>query len=185
MKKNLILFFIFPFLICLSNFFPVYKINAANESIVCPGLKMFKNWCAGEHMQDNNKVCLIVARPINSKGNYKKRGMTTATVYRLPAQDNQNIFYITAGYQYKNESFVTINVDGKDKFELKLIENDAAWTDDDSVDKDIIEALKKGIRMTVIGYSSRGTKTTDMYSLSGFTAAYKHIVQNCDISQIE
>ena len=42
--------------------------------------------------------------------------------------------------------------------------------------------MKKGNTMKVIGYSTRGTKTTDTYSLIGFTAAYKYISQICDIT---
>jgi hypothetical protein len=33
--------------------------------------------------------------------------------------------------------------------------------------------------MTVEGISSRGTKTTDVFSLSGFTAAYNAITRAC------
>ena len=79
------------------------------------------------------------------------------------------------------EVLLQFSIDGKDKFELKLIENDAAWTDDDSVDKDIIEALKKGNKMKVVGFSSRGTKTTDIYSLVGFSSAYTYISNLCNV----
>ena len=183
MQKNFLLFIIFTFTLFffLTSFFFIKEVNSANEYLVCPGLKMFKNWCAGEHIDNDTKACLMVARPLKSKGDYKKRGTVTATIYHIPNQNNEAVFYITAGYMYKSESYVSINIDNKDKFELKLIENDAAWTDEDSIDKDIVESMKKGNKMTVIGYSSRGTKTTDIYSLMGFTSAYKYISQSCNI----
>lgn len=182
MLKKFILFFIFIIFFLLS-FFSENKIKAANpEDLVCPGLKMFKSWCAGEHFENDLKACLMVSKPIAEKGKYKRRGNTTATIYHLPENDSQSVFYITAGYIYKNDSFVTISVDKKDIFELKLIENDAAWTDDDSIDKDIIKSMKKGNKMAVVGYSARGTKTTDIYSLVGFTAAFDYISNICDIT---
>ena len=43
----------------------------------------------------------------------------------------------------------------------------------------MIRAMKRGSKMTVVGTSSRGTKTTDTYSLSGFTKAKGVIDKNC------
>ena len=53
---------------------------------------------------------------------------------------------------------------------------DAAWTDEDSK---VIFAMKKGLELTVIGESSRGTMTNDTYTLKGFTAAYNKLVEDC------
>ena len=41
--------------------------------------------------------------------------------------------------------------------------------------------MKNGNKLKITGYSSRGTKTTDTYSLMGFTAAYNHISKSCNI----
>ena len=58
-------------------------------------------------------------------------------------------------------------------------EGDAAWSKDQPSDLKLVKAMKKGNRMTVVGRSSRGTKTTDTYSLSGFTAMKKRIDREC------
>jgi hypothetical protein len=39
--------------------------------------------------------------------------------------------------------------------------------------------MKRGNKMTVIGTSSRGTKTTDTYSLAGFTKTKAVIDKTC------
>ena len=39
-------------------------------------------------------------------------------------------------------------------------------------------AMKKGIQLTVFGISSRETKTTDTYTLNGFTAAYNELIND-------
>ena len=41
--------------------------------------------------------------------------------------------------------------------------------------------MKKGNKMKVVGFSSRGTKTTDIYSLVGFSAAYTYISNLCNV----
>jgi hypothetical protein len=39
--------------------------------------------------------------------------------------------------------------------------------------------MKRGTKMSVVGTSSRGTKTTDTYSLSGFTKTKNLIDKTC------
>ena len=55
-------------------------------------------------------------------------------------------------------------------------EEDTAWT---NKDKEVIYAMKKGVQLTVSGISKRGTKTTDTYTLNGFTAAYNKFSKDC------
>jgi len=39
--------------------------------------------------------------------------------------------------------------------------------------------MKKGIELTIFGISTRGTKTTDTYTLNGFTVAYNKLINDC------
>ena len=43
----------------------------------------------------------------------------------------------------------------------------------------IIDAMKAGKEMNVVGYSQRGTETTDSYTLIGFTKAYDALQNEC------
>jgi len=43
----------------------------------------------------------------------------------------------------------------------------------------MITAMKRGSKMLVVGTSSRGTVTTDTYSLSGFTKTKSTIDKTC------
>ena len=54
-----------------------------------------------------------------------------------------------------------------------------AFAENAKLDERLITAMKRGSTLTVKGVSSRGTKTTDIYSLKGFTAAYKAINKAC------
>ena len=70
-----------------------------------------------------------------------------------------------------------MNIGGK-KFTLFTIEG-RAYAESEEDDIAMIRAMKRGSKMTVVGTSSRGTKTTDTYSLSGFTKAKGVIDKNC------
>jgi hypothetical protein len=58
-----------------------------------------------------------------------------------------------------------------------------AWSSDVAMDDSLVKAMVRGSKMLVVGVSSRGTKTTDTYSLSGFTATKKLIDRACRIKK--
>ena len=94
-----------------------------------------------------------------------------------PAENIKGEVNFIAGYNYKKNSSVKVKINKK-TFDL-FTQQDGAWSREPSVDAKLVKAMKNGNRMTVIGTSSRGTKTTDTYSLSGFTAVKKRIDKAC------
>ena len=103
----------------------------------------------------------------------KLRGDTYILVYRINKSKNA-IVQIVVGYPFKNKQEVIVKIDNA-QFNF-YSEDDTAWTNDD--DK-VIFAMKKGIKLTVKGISSRGTITTDIYTLKGFTAAFNRLQNDC------
>ena len=67
---------------------------------------------------------------------------------------------------------------GGEAFQLFTSE-DGAWTANKDEDRRLVKSMVRGNRMIVKGTSSRGTATTDTYSLKGFTAAYNAITESC------
>ena len=179
LKKN----FFFIFFIFFIFFFKNVKSVERQIIMECPGLKNFKNWCAGEHKEDESKSCIMISTPVSEKGNppYKSRGEILATIYHMPSEGNNRVIYITTGYTYKKDTIVSIKVDQNKEHEFNIIEDDSAFSDDENVDKQVIDQMKKGNKMKVVGSSSRGTKTTDIYSLVGFSASYTYISNLCNV----
>ena len=64
------------------------------------------------------------------------------------------------------------------KFQL-FTSGSRAWSFSPSDDEKIIKFLKKSIKMKVVGTSSRGTITSDTFSLMGFSKAYQKINEAC------
>ena len=181
MLKKKFFFSIFIF----SLFFILKNTQSATPKVImeCPGLKTFKKWCAGEYESNNAKSCLMISAPISEKGEpkYKSRGEIYATVYHLPSEESTDVFYITAGYIYKQNTIVSVNIDKNKEHELAVLEEDTAFGENENIDKKVIIEMKNGNKMKVIGFSSRGTKTTDIYSLVGFSAAYTYISNLCKV----
>jgi len=121
--------------------------------------------------------CYIGSTPINIEiEEGKKRDVTYILVYRINKKPDA-IVQIEAGYPYDQKKTIEINID-KSLYEFFSEEEtpETAWT---KKDEEVIFAMKKGIKMIVKGYSSRGTLTIDTYALKGFTAAYNKLTKDC------
>lgn len=140
-------------------------------------LAAYDAWEAYMFTEDGNKVCYMASQPGNAEGNYTKRGDPFALITHRPADNTKNVFSYIAGYPYKSGSEVTLKVDDQ---EFKLFTQDeTAWAPDAETDGKIADAIKNGTKMVVTGTSSRGTVTTDTYSLKGSTKAYERITDEC------
>ena len=137
------------------------------------------NWTAHVHQDNGDKVCYMTSQPDKAQGNYKSRGDIFAFITHRPSKNSKNVFSYIAGYTYKADSEVTVSIDNK-TFTL-LPHGNIAWTPDDKADEAITDAIRKGNKMVVKGYSSRGTLTTDTFSLSGSGASYKAISEECGV----
>ena len=118
--------------------------------------------------------CFIGSAPVETDlPESKQRGVTYILVYRIN-KSKDAIVQIAAGYPYKKGQNVDVTIDNV-QFDFYFAD-DTAWSNDDNK---VIFAMKKGIKLTVKGESSRGTKTTDIYTLKGFTAAYNQLFNDC------
>ena len=138
----------------------------------------FGKWIALTFEDDGKPGCYVIAEPDGKEGKYASRGKVYALVTHRPADKELDVVTVIAGYTFKDESTVTLQI-GVQTFELVTAEG-MAWADDED-DPKIVEAMKKGEDMVIKGVSSRGTETTDSYSLSGFTKAYNAIGKACDV----
>jgi hypothetical protein len=138
-----------------------------------------KDWQAFRVDDDKGRTCFISSVPTKSTGKYdpENRGEVRVFVSHGPNKAERNVVQFVAGYKHKKHSDVTVNIDGK-KFTLFTIEG-RAYAGSEEDDIAIIRAMKRGSKMTVGGTSSRGTKTTDTYSLSGFTKTKNLIDKTC------
>lgn len=136
-------------------------------------------WYAYLLNEDGARTCYIVSKPIRTRGQFKKRGDVVAFVTHRPKEGERDVVSIQAGYTYKSGSNVAVKI-GDKTFSL-FTSKDTAWSRNPSEDKEVVHAMIAGNTMDVKGTPLHGSATTDIYSLSGFTAAYKRINRACGL----
>lgn len=138
-----------------------------------------RDWDAFVVTEGKTKSCYLRAAPGKTEPASANRGEIYMFVTHRPASKVKNEISVIAGYPYKAGSGASINV-GKDKFSL-FTEADGAWVEKPADEARLITAMKRGDRLSVTGTSQRGTKTTDTYSLAGFSAALDTINKACGV----
>jgi hypothetical protein len=139
-------------------------------------LGTFKDWKAFSMDEGGRKVCFIVSTPKDKSPKNVRRGDVFFLVTDWGDLGLQPS--VITGYPYKKNSKANIKI-GSDKFNL-FTKDDGAWFRDESDEKRVITAMKRGSTMVITGTSARGTLTTDRYSLSGITAALDKINRTCN-----
>lgn len=139
----------------------------------------FGDWSAYYYYENGSRICYMASTPAKAEGNYKIRGDIFAFITHRIADKVENEFNYIAGYPYKDGFVPTVKIDNK-KFSL-YVNGEVAWANDVETDESIAKALRKGSKMVVNGKSSRGTLTTDTYSLKGSSKAHDAINKECGV----
>lgn len=143
----------------------------------------FNDWDAFTLRRGNgNTLCYMVSVPKSWKASREnvRRGDIYITITHRPSGDVRDQVNIVVGYPLKNGSEVKATIDGQTSFEL-FTQGDGAWLYTAEQDREMVQAMRRGVNLVVEGTSGRGTDTTDRYSLMGFTAAYNAISKACGV----
>lgn len=144
-------------------------------------LGTFNDWEAYQLIEGSNqRTCYMASQPSKKEPGNVRRGDVLVFVTHRPADKERDVVNVQFGYPLKGGIDVQLTV-GDAKFSL-FPNGEAAWTRGAADDKALVGAMMKGAAMTVVGLSERGTKTTDTYSLRGFTAAYREITKACGLT---
>lgn len=134
-------------------------------------------------VEDDPTECWSVSSPkktVNTKDGQVvsvRRGDILLFVTFRPGADVAGEVSFTGGYPFADDSTVTLDIGGT-AFDL-FTEGQWAWPASRSDDAEIVEAMKAGADATLVGLSSRGTRTEDTFSLFGFTAALEEAKSRC------
>ena len=178
MKKGCILLMI----MCIS----VPTSSLANSDSKPKQVGKFNYWRAFVIGTDATKTCYIISEPISKKPSGINRGDVYLSITHRPGQNIRNEISMRIGYPFSQKSYPFAQI-GKDKFSFftgasanfSKASKFWAWLENANKQDSMVQAMKRGNRLVFKGTSSRSTVTTDTYSLSGFTAAMKHINTAC------
>ena len=164
--KNILLIILFSYVCNISN---------AEENLKSFG--KFKDWESFVLTQEGKKICFAQSIPVVKAPKKFKRNPSRLFVSFRPAENIKNEISVTNGYDFKIKAPVDAKT-GKKSYAL-FSKGQFAWVEDDDDEKKLISTMKKASRLMIIGNAQEGVRTTDHYSMMGFTKAYNSAKKNC------
>lgn len=142
-----------------------------------------KDWSAYTSGDGSAKICYALSKPVAMDPKKAKRDPAYFIITDWPGRKPKTKSEPEAvpGYLYKEGGAVTAQVGGE-KFEMFAKNDDgagAAWVRRRADEVRLVEAMKRGQQLIIIGTSLRGTVTHDTYSLAGLSDALDKIHEAC------
>ncbi|MGL1922423.1 MAG: invasion associated locus B family protein [Hyphomicrobiales bacterium] len=138
-----------------------------------------KDWTVFAYEEGGKKTCFAVTQPAESLPKGVKRGSIFFSVTHSQTDKTLNAVSTSMGYPLRANSTPTITIGGK--VYSMFAQAETAWPAGDNVQKALVSAMKRGQKMIIKGTSTRGTNTTDTYSLAGITAAIGAAKSHCKL----
>jgi invasion protein IalB len=142
-------------------------------------LGQYGEWGAYTADQSGKKICFAISKPISGETVPPNRPRNPAYMFisSRPADKVVNEFSVVIGYPFKSGSEASVDV-GTTSFAL-YTQEDGAWIKNATEETNLISAMRDGDRAVVKGMSSKGTHSTDTYSLKGLSQALDRTAQDC------
>ncbi len=140
-------------------------------------VERFRDWSLYVHEDPSGKICFIVSLPTKQEGTFTRRGQPRLFVTQFGGENARQEVSVDPGYTYRSGSVVEAVV-GEVRFEL-FTEKDRAWARSAVDDARLIDAMRRGNQIQIRGTSIRDTWSLDTYSLAGFSAAYRAMMETC------
>ena len=156
-------------------FFTIFNIANAQENL--KSLGKFKDWESFVLSQEGNKICFAQSIPVIRAPKKLKRDPSRLFVSFRPSEKIKNEVSVTNGYEFKLKAPVVAK-SGKKTYDL-FSKGRFAWVIDNDDENKLIITMKKASRLMIVGNSNKGDKTTDHYSMMGFTKAYNAAKKKC------
>lgn len=139
----------------------------------------FGIWGAYVAAPGGKRVCFALAKPSSMKTNpaNRPRDPAYAFISTRPTEKVVNEVSVMIGYPLKPGSEGTLEVSGN-RYAM-YTQGDGLWIKNAAEEEKMVEALRKGNDVVIKGTSSRGTETTDTYSLKGLAQALDRLGQEC------
>jgi hypothetical protein len=153
-----------------------------NPSANATLLGQFGDWGAYAASPGGSKVCFALAKPASMADTPANRRTAANPVYmfistRPGEKVKEEVSMLVTGYQLKANTEATVTVGGA-SFAM-YTHNDGAWVKNAAEESQLVDALRKGQDAVIKATSSKGTKTTDTFSLKGIAQALDRVAQEC------
>lgn len=140
---------------------------------------MYGEWGAYKAAPNGKKVCFALSKPISSSTVPPNRPRDPAWLFisSRPAERVKDEVSVIFGYGLKPNTDASMEIAGG-RYAMNT-QGDGAWVKNPAEEPKLVETLRKGVDVTVKGTSTRGTVSTDVYSLRGLAQALDRVGQEC------
>ena len=154
----------------------------ANPTAQATLLGQYGDWGAYTASPGGRKVCFALSKPTSQQDNPPNRRTATNAVYlfvstRPDEKVANEISILVTGYAFKANTEATMTIGGGG-FPM-YTQNDGAWVKNAAEEARLIEAMRKSADAVVKAQTSKGTATTDTFSLKGISQALDRAAQEC------
>ncbi len=154
----------------------------ANPTAQATLLGQYGDWGAYTASPGGQKVCFALAKPTSSVDNPPNRRTAANPVYMFistrPTEKVSNeVSVLVTGYVFKPNSEASVAVGGAN-FPM-YTQNDGAWVKNAAEEAKLLDTMRKGADVVIKATTSRGTQTTDTFSLKGIGQAVDRASQEC------
>jgi len=143
---------------------------------------LFEEWHVITNVKDGEKICYIASLAVEEEGNVSR--VTDPYLLVSKFEKRKPEVSVSSGFNYKAGSDVKFMI--KEKiFLLNKIKDDIAWANSNSLDSEIVQAMKAGVMLEVKSTSQDGKYAIESYSLKGFTSAFNKMLSLCSVKSPE
>ena len=146
--------------------------HAADSTVV----KRFSDWTVYKASTDDGELCFAASTPKDISPKNVRRGDIFFYITTWPKHKVEQEVSVKLGFPLKSSTTPTVTI-GASNFTL-FEKGERAYIHS-SLENGLLGAMRAGQKMTIKAISKRGTETTDVYSLSGVTAALKATTAAC------
>jgi invasion protein IalB len=156
--------------------------RSANPTAQATLLGQYGDWGAYTASPGGRKVCFALSKPTSQQDNPPNRRTATNAVYlfvstRPDEKVANEISVLVTGYAFKANTEATMTIGGGG-FPM-YTQNDGAWVKNAAEEARLIEAMRKSADAVIKAQTSKGTATTDTFSLKGISQALDRASQEC------
>jgi len=158
------------------------RTSAANPTSQATLLGQYGDWGAYTASPGGRKVCFALSKPTASQDVPPNRRTAANIVYmfistRPDEKVRDEVSVLVTGYAFKTNSEATALAGGTGL--PMYTQNDGAWLKNAVEETRLVDAMRKSADVVFKATTTRGTQTTDTFSLKGISQALDRVAQEC------
>jgi Invasion associated locus B (IalB) protein len=135
------------------------------------------DWALYTDGKSPHKFCFVTSEPKSSEPADTAREAPRIYISAWPVEGIKSEISVRLGFPPKKASDISAGVDPA-SFKL-FAADERAYVPDQTQELKLVEAMKKGSKLTVSATTATGTAITDTYSLAGLGQALQELQKTC------